>query len=297
MKYEKSFLWTAAIAYLITLLILPLNLRNNNEKILLETIQENIDAIYLNKIESNIVFELYSFLIENSKLKIINSNKFNIQDLISFLYLKLKYFKETMENYYRNKGVELNIYFFDLSISEYSQNLLYNPILLNSKNLLKMNDIEGTLNIFLKVIISLNKGNIFLNRNLNLTILCPCRIFLLNRIILETIKSINQQITLLTQYNITDYNEIIKEFEIIIYNTKERIRNKYESRQIKIDISTKNEVNFIDGVYEIKFFLSINTYDMCEIASILLNGKRLYPVIAEEYAWLILLNGSIIEIH
>jgi hypothetical protein len=154
MKYKKSFLWTAAIAYLITLLILPLNLRNNNEKILLETIQENIDAIYLNKIESNIVFELYSFLIDNSKLKIIISNKFDIQDLISFLYLKLKYFKETMENYYRNKGVELSIYFFDLSISEYSQNLLYNPILLNSKNLLKMNDIEGTLNIFLKVHIS-----------------------------------------------------------------------------------------------------------------------------------------------
>jgi hypothetical protein len=297
MKYRKSFLWTAAIAYIITLLILPLNLRNNDEKILLEAIQENIDAIYLNKVESNIIFELYSFLIDNSKLKIINSNKLNVQDLISFLLSKLEYFKEIMENYYKNKGIELNIYFSDLSIFEYSQDFLYNPILLNSKNLLKINDVEGTLNIFLKVSISLHKGNIFLNRNLNLIILCPCRIFLLNRIVLETIKLINQKIILLTGYNITDPNEIIEECEIIIHNIKEKLRNTYELRQIKIDLFTKYELKCVNDVYEIRLNLNINVYDKCEAASMLLNGKRLYPLIAEKYTWLILLNRSTIDIH
>lgn len=296
MKCKKSFLWTAAIAYIITLLILPLNLRNNNEKILLETIQENIDAIYLNKVESNIVFELYSFLIDNSKLRIINSNKLNIQDLLSFLHSRLDYFKETMGNYYKSKGVELSIYFSDLSISEYSSNFIYNPVLLNSKKLNEIKDIEGTLNIFLKISISLHKGNIFLNRKLNLTILCPCRIFLLNKIVLETIKSINQQIISLTKYNITDPNEIIKKYEIIIYNINEKLRNTYESRQIKIDLFTKYEIKYIDNFYEIKLFLNINVYDKCEAASILLNGKRSYPLIAGEHTWLVLLNGSNIKI-
>ncbi|MEM3062882.1 MAG: hypothetical protein QW303_04995 [Nitrososphaerota archaeon] len=296
MKYKKSFLWTAAIAYIITLLILPLNLRNNNEKILLETIHENIDAIYLNKVENNIVFELYSFLIDNSKLRIINSNKLNIQDLISFLLSRLDYFKEIVKNYYKSKGVELSIYFSDLSISEYSSNFLYNPILLNSKKLNEINDIEGTLNIFLKASFSLHKGNIFLNRNLNLTILCPCRIFLLNRIVLETIKSINQQIILLTKYNITDPNEIIEKYGIIIYNAKEKLRNAYESRQIKIDLFTEYEIKYINDFYEIRLTLNINVYDKCEAASILLNGRRFYPLIAGEHTWLVLLNESNIEI-
>ncbi|MEM1574760.1 MAG: hypothetical protein QXF09_02070 [Nitrososphaerota archaeon] len=297
MKYKKSFLWTAAIAYIITLLILPLNLRNNNEKIFLEIIQENIDAIYLNKVESNIVFELYSFLIDSSKLRIISSNKLNIQDLLSFLYSRLDYFKAIIEDYYKNKGMELSIYFSDLSISEYSPKFLYNPILLNSKKLNEINDIEGTLNIFLKLSFSLSKGSIFLKRNLNLIILCPCRIFLLDRIILETIKSVNQQITLLTKYNITDPNEIIEKFEIILCSIKGELRNTYESRQIKIDFFTKYKINYINGTYEIKLTLNINAYDICEAASILLNGKRLYPLITKEYTWSILLNGSTIEIH
>lgn len=297
MKNKKSFLWTAAIAYIITLLILPLNLRNNNEKILLEKIQENMDAIYLNKVESNIIFEIYSIIIDSSKIRIINSSKLDINDLIIFIIKKLNYFKENMENYYKNKGVNLIISFSNLSIFEYSQSFSYNPILLNSKKLLKINDIEGTLNIMLKVSIFISKRSVFLNKELNLNVLCPCRIFLLKRIASNAIKLVNGEIFLLNKYNFSNSSEVIKKYENIIANVEGMLKDIYESRKIKIDLASKSEIKYFEDTYEIKLILCVNVQDECEAAGMLLNGKHLYPLIKEEQIWLILLNGTNIEIH
>ncbi len=297
MKSKKSFLCTAAIAYIITLLILPLNLRNNNEKILLEEIQENMDAIYLNKVEGNIIFEIYSIIIDNSKIRIINSSKLDINDLIVFLTKKLNYFKENMENYYGNKGVNLIISFSDLSISEYSQSFSYNPILLNSKKLLKINDTEGMLNVMLKVSVFISKGGVFLNKELNLNVLCPCRVFLLKRIASNTIKLVNGEILLLNKYNFSNPNELIEKYENIIANIEGILKDIYEPRKIKIDLTSKSEIKYFEDIYEIKLILYINVQDECEAAGILLNGKHLYPLIKEEQSWLVLLNGTNIEIH
>lgn len=297
MKNKKSFLWTAAIAYIIILLILPLNLRNNNEKILLEKIQENMDAIYLNKVESNIIFEIYSIIIDSSKIRIINSSKLDINDLIIFIIKKLNYFKENMENYYENKGVNLIISFSNLLIFEYSQSFSYNPILLNSKKLLKINDIEGTLNIMLKVSIFISKRSVFLNKELNLNVLCPCRIFLLKRIASNAIKLVNGEIFLLNKYNFSNPSEVIKKYENIIANVEGMLKDIYESRKIKIDLASKSEIKYFEDTYEIKLILCVNVQDECEAAGMLLNGKHLYPLIKEEQIWLILLNGTNIEIH
>ncbi len=286
---RKAFLWSAAAAYLLIVLISPLEITNLNEDAALDVLEKERAAGDLQAAEYNLIFEAQSVALNAVRHATVNTvlstDRIEAVVLTALSDLRTRFLQFIMA-----RDMEADIHFPSVTASESRSSSRYDLVLLQSQGIPESADLDGAISLTVKLTYSLRRGQAATaTRERTLVFVCPYRMFLVDRVVNSTLSAIRSRAESLSQDE-TGFNIFKTKVLAFISHLSRQLKQQYEGRNIATTVECEVSKNRRGNQTYAVVHATVKAMDTSRLATCILNGEELSPVVSRSAAWTFLVR-------